>query len=58
MTLICDCDNCKNLGEMKGFQATCKAFPDGIPYTFDMVNASQLDECNNGIKFEPKEENA
>lgn len=55
MTLICDCDNCKNLGKMKGFQATCKAFSDGYHI---QVNASQLDECNNGIKFEPKEENA
>lgn len=55
MIKICDCTWCKHRGEKKGYTMTCEAFPDGIPYSFDIDNASTFGECNNGIKFEPVE---
>lgn len=35
----------------------CKAFPDGIPYEYDYEkDVTKLPECNNGYKFEEKED--
>ena len=30
----------------------CDAFPDGIPYDFDDSKVKELEECNNGIKYD------
>lgn len=35
---------------------SCKAFPDGIPYDFEDEKVKELDECNNGVKYEPEED--
>lgn len=55
MVVITKCDMCiHKLKDLKdGWRMCCKAFPDGIPsdYIFKK-DVEQLDECNNGIKFE------
>ena len=51
------CDNCKHQREnIDGWKCACDAFPEGIPGRFFRdVDPSKLPECNNGIKFEPKD---
>lgn len=55
MTYISPCVNCENYTGLKGYQMTCKAFPDYIPFDFDDTNAPNHAECNNGYKYKEKE---
>lgn len=55
MTKIFDCDFCKNKSGVKNGMFVCTAFPDGVPYP-EYIAPREKDECNNGIKFEPKTE--
>lgn len=55
MILNNPCSRCKNSIPIDGSYGMprCKAFPNGIPYSFYSQNdVTQLDECNNGYKFE------
>lgn len=56
MIILSWCDDCKHITGKKGFLPTCKAFPDGVPYEFDNDRGKELKECNNGIKYEKKED--
>lgn len=53
------CDKCKHkLPNIDGWKCVCKAFPNGIPNDLLLTgNVVNLSECNNGIGFEPKEQN-
>lgn len=51
VTTLPKCDFCKWCAE-DGY--TCKAFPDGIPN--DVLGDPKENECNNGIFFEPEDE--
>lgn len=54
MITIIDCKDCKNvLPNIDGWRACCKAFPNGYPKGFDYRNLKERKECNNGIGFEP-----
>lgn len=58
MICVTDCGECKNrLPKIDGWLACCKAFPNGYPDDFDFRNLKERDECNNGIGFEPIENN-
>lgn len=59
MICIPDCVYCKhNRKELVcGWKGACDAFPEGIPYDFDLGSVRKNKECNNGIGFEPKGEN-
>ena len=49
------CDRCKHQRDnIDGWKCACDAFPDGIPTEFYKKNISEIKECNDGIKFEPK----
>ena len=53
------CMRCSNFieGERSPFTWKCKAFPDGIPYEhFAYIDDEKRKNCNNGIGFEPDEE--
>jgi hypothetical protein len=56
--MICvfdDCSRCVHLRPLKdGWNYACDAFPDGQPCGFPFGTASELKECNNGIKFEER----
>ena len=54
MVTIDKCSFCKNRRENKGFRMTCNAYPEGIPY--DIRDVTKLPECNNGFRYEKKEE--
>ena len=58
MIELSDCDKCKNYTGLNPDtkQMTCKAFPAGIPldYVFSEVNVREIQECENGFKFEEK----
>lgn len=56
MIKLSPCDHCKNRTGMAGWLPSCKAFPDGIPYDFEDEKAKELNECNNGFKYEPEED--
>lgn len=57
MIYIPPCDYCKNkLPLIDGWKMACRAFPDGIPYDFDMLYSDEKEECNNGFKYEPEED--
>ena len=58
MTCINDCSFCKHQhDEMKdGWIPTCDAFPDGRPFNLNKNNRTTVQECNNGIKFEFRDE--
>ena len=56
MTTLSWSDDCANITGKKGCYYTCKAFPDGIPFTFDNYKDKELKTCNNGIGYEKKEE--
>lgn len=49
------CDDCANITGKKGCYYTCKAFPDGIPFTFDNYRDMELKTCNNGIGYKKKD---
>ena len=51
------CDQCANFLKMEGFTPTCKAFPKGIPYDYDTGKDQKITICNNGIGYEPPENN-
>lgn len=55
MTTLSWCDDCANITGKKGCYYTCKAFPDGIPFTFDNYRDMELKICNNGIGYEKKD---
>lgn len=51
------CQNCAHfLGKINSWQCGCDAFPDGIPSEIIVkTDVKKLKECNNGIKYEPKD---
>lgn len=51
------CDDCKHCLGMSHGEILCDAFPNGIPNNHLWKSLSELKKCNNGIGFEPKEEN-
>lgn len=51
---FCDCDYCIHALDGKRAKIYCSAFPDGVPDTFDIYNASEFEECNNGVHYEPR----
>lgn len=57
MVCVSDCAFCVHQREEKknGWIPTCDAFPNGIPIEWDYSKVRQLNECNNGIGFEPNE---
>lgn len=57
MIKMSDCDYCKNCTGFKNGYGICKAFPKGIPYEHMDKDLKSLKECNNGIGFEPKDNN-
>ena len=54
MIRISDCAYCIHRRENKGYQMTCDAFPEGVPYEFDDNNVKEIKECNNGIGYKEK----
>ena len=56
MICIDDCATCvhNRLTKIDGWKPACDAFPEGIPLGFPTGNAKNLKECNNGIGYEPK----
>lgn len=53
------CEKCKHIHSnlIDGWNVACDAFPKGFPKGFPFnVNVTELEECNNGIKFEPIDE--
>lgn len=55
-----ECLRCKNFinGERLPYTWKCAAFPNGIPYErFSNISDSNRKQCNNGIGYEPKEQN-
>ena len=59
MLYISDCAFCKhNTGKLiDGWRPTCEAYPEGFPENMDNCNMHIKNKCNNGIGFEPKNEN-
>lgn len=58
MICINDCKNCKHERPLlDGWLDCCDAFPNGIPIDFDYSKVRKIEECNNGIGFELKEQN-
>lgn len=56
MICIDDCTYCRHKRPLKdGWIPCCAAFPDGIPFDFPCGKAKKMKECNNGIGFEPIE---
>ena len=58
MVIFSDCADCKNYILSKDeLYPKCKAFMDGIPKEWFLIgNPKSVKECNNGIGFEPDEE--
>ncbi len=57
MICVIDCYNCKHQRPLiDGWRNCCDAFPDGIPFDFDYSKVKKANECNNGIKYEPKDD--
>lgn len=57
MICINDCSTCKHSRPLiDNWLDCCDAFPDGIPTDFDYGKVKTLKECNNGIGYEPKEQ--
>ena len=56
MIYICDCAFCKHRRSVKldGWIPTCNAFPEGQPLRMDDCNMHIIKECNNGVGFEPE----
>ena len=50
------CDDCANRTGRIGCHNTCKAFPDGIPFTFENDRSKELKTCNNDIGYSRKED--
>lgn len=61
MTIVdIPCGKCKHIKQIKkdGWIPCCDAFPDGIPNENLLYkDIPELKECNNGIGYEPKENN-
>lgn len=57
MIKLGDCDKCKNRTGFEKGHTLCKAFPNGVPYEHTDKDMKNLKECNNGIGFEPKNNN-
>lgn len=51
MIILSWCDDCANITGKNGCHFTCKAFPDGIPFTFENGRDKELKICNNGIGY-------
>lgn len=56
MIKFSDCDFCKNCVGIKRGHPVCKAFPDGVPYEHMEKDLKSNKNCNNGIGYEPKED--
>lgn len=52
-----DCDFCKHSKGTKNGYFICDAFPEGVPYSHMDKDLKKAKECNNGIGYEPREEN-
>ena len=55
------CDKCIHMRKEKSktnkYRPTCDAFPDEIPCEYFMeIDVTKIEECNNGMKFEEKED--
>ena len=47
----------KEKSKTNKYRPTCDAFPDEIPYEYFMeIDVTKIEECNNGMKFEEKED--
>ena len=58
MICINECRICKHKRTLlDGWRSCCDAFPDGKPIDFDYSKIKTGCECNNGIGFEPQEQN-
>lgn len=56
MIYINDCRNCKHKRPLiDGWRSCCDAFPEGKPIDFPFIDVKKMKECNNGIGFEPIE---
>lgn len=55
MICIYKCTNCKHNRHVKidGWIPSCDAFPDGMPLDFQPGKIQDMQECNNGIGYEP-----
>ena len=54
---IIDCRNCIHERPLKdGWKFCCDAFPEGTPLGFEFGLVKEKPECNNGIRYEEKEE--
>ena len=50
------CDKCiHRYPNIDGWKGCCEAFPNGWPPKWLFEDKTKLKECNNGIKYEPKE---
>ena len=58
MIYIDDCAFCKHNKHVKidGWIPTCDAYPEGMPKHMNDCNMHIIKECNNGIGFEPRNE--
>lgn len=53
--IVSECTYCMHSDKAEDPQdLTCKAFPEGIPndYLWGFIDVHELEECNNGIKYE------
>ena len=53
--IVSECTYCMHCGnEKETDKLSCKAFPDGIPrdYLWGFIDVHEIDECNNGYKYE------
>lgn len=57
MIKLSDCGYCAHCKGQKNGYGICDAFPNGIPYEHMDKDLKALKECNNGIGFEPKNNN-
>lgn len=52
------CDDCIHKREkIDDWKPACDAFPEGTPDEFLFRKSKEIKECNNGIGYEPKENN-
>ena len=54
------CEQCIHYrGLINSWRSGCDAFPDGFPWRFTLDNdVRTLEECANGYKWEPKDEDS
>lgn len=50
------CERCVHFkGLINSWHCGCDAFPDGFPKGFPDVDVRTLEECTNGYRWEPKD---